>query len=264
MIIAWFSCGATSAVACKIALKMYSDVRIVYIDTGSGHNDNERFLLECEKWYEKPIERIRSTKYVNVEDVLLKMGYINGPHGAACTSLLKKQVRYEFEDNIKHWDGQVWGFDYCQREINRAIRFKQQNPKTKPLFPLIEKMITKQDAIAMLKLAGIEIPIMYRLGYSNNNCIGCVKGGIAYWNKIRRDFPSVYARMAEIERIVGATCLKDESGKLWLDELDPKRGGKIAPIVSDCSIICAIEFAEIEDPQTKQVMNGEISIRNTR
>ena len=25
---------------------------------------------------------------------------------------------------------------------------------------------------------GIEIPVMYRLGYNNNNCVGCVKGGI--------------------------------------------------------------------------------------
>lgn len=30
---------------------------------------------------------------------------------------------------------------------------------------------------------------MYDLGYANNNCIGCVKGGIGYWNKIRIDFP---------------------------------------------------------------------------
>ena len=28
MVIAWFSCGATSAVACKLALQMYDDVRI--------------------------------------------------------------------------------------------------------------------------------------------------------------------------------------------------------------------------------------------
>ena len=128
------------------------------------------------------------------------------------------------EDEVKEWDGQVWGFDYCQREINRAIRFKQQYPYTKPLFPLIERMITKPDALAMLQRAGIEIPMMYRLGYDNNNCIGCVKGGMGYWNKIRRDFPDRFAEMAEIEREIDATCLKDENGRIFLDELDPKRG----------------------------------------
>ena len=28
MIIAWFSCGVTSAVACKIALSLYNDVQL--------------------------------------------------------------------------------------------------------------------------------------------------------------------------------------------------------------------------------------------
>jgi hypothetical protein len=49
MIIAWFSCGVTSAVACKIALSLYDDVQVYYIETGSGHPDNARFLADCEK-----------------------------------------------------------------------------------------------------------------------------------------------------------------------------------------------------------------------
>ena len=264
MTIAWFSCGATSAVACKFALSMYNDVRIVYIETGSGHPDNGRFINDCERWFGHRIETIKSADYINVEDVLLRRKYINGAHGAACTMLLKKQVRYKFEDEVKDWDGQVWGFDFCQREINRAIRFRQQNPRTKPLFPLIERMITKQDALGMLQRAGIEIPLMYRLGYNNNNCIGCVKGGIGYWNKIRHDFPKVFQRMAEIERKIGATCLKDERGHIWLDELDPKRGDPVQAITPDCSLFCAVEFANIEDPQTRKVMHGEISINQTK
>lgn len=70
--------------------------------------------------------------------------------------------------------------------------------------------------MGMLWKAGIEIPAMYKMGYNNNNCIGCVKGGMGYWNKIRKDFPKVFDRMAKIEREVGATCLKDQSGKYFL------------------------------------------------
>lgn len=264
MTIAWFSCGATSAVACKLALSMYDDVRIMYIETGSAHPDNERFIKDCEQWYKHPIERWKSRKYKDVDDVLLRKKYINGEHGAACTSLLKKAVRYEIQDELGEWSGQVWGFDFCKREVNRAIRFKQQNPDTKPLFPLIERQINKPDALGMLLKAGIEIPAMYRLGYSNNNCIGCVKGGIGYWNKIRRDFPIRFHQMAEIERIVGATCLKDDHGRIWLDELDPNRGDDVKTIMPECSIICQIEFADIEDPQTRKVMQGEIGIYQTR
>ena len=125
MIISWFSCGVTSAVACKIALSLYDDVHIYYIETGSGHSDNTRFLADCEKWYGQPIHTIRSGKYTCVADVLRK-GFINGAHGAACTLELKKKVRYKLEKELQHWDGQVWGFDYDPKEINRAIRLKHK------------------------------------------------------------------------------------------------------------------------------------------
>lgn len=106
MTIAWFSCGATSAVACKIALSLYDDVQVYYIDTGSGHPDNARFLADCERWYGHPIHTIRSDKYSCVADVLRK-GWINSAHGAACTLELKKKVRYKLEKELKEWDGQV-------------------------------------------------------------------------------------------------------------------------------------------------------------
>lgn len=262
MIIAWFSCGVTSAVACKIALSLYDDVQIYYIETGSGHPDNTRFLADCEKWYGQPIRVIRSDKYSNVEDVLTKKRFINGPTGASCTFELKKQVRYKLEKELGAWSGQVWGFEYSPKEINRAIRLKQQYPDTLPLFPLIEKKITKKDAMGMLLKAGIEIPAMYKMGYNNNNCIGCVKGGMGYWNKIRKDFPEVFDRMAKIERIVGASCLKDKSGRIYLDCLAPDRGEMVVEIIPDCSLICQIEFQEIIDRQVEQVLKGEININD--
>lgn len=100
MIIAWFSCGVTSSVACKIALSLYEDVQFYYIETGSGHPDNARFLSDCERWYDQPIHIIRSDKYTCVADVLRK-GFINGAHGAACTLELKKKV-------LKRKSGTSW------------------------------------------------------------------------------------------------------------------------------------------------------------
>lgn len=263
MIIAWFSCGATSAVACKLALQSYSDVQIYYIETGSCHPDNVRFIAACEAWFGCRINVLQSQKYKSVEDVLLKRQFINSPHGAVCTFELKKKVRYELQDRLQHWDGQVFGFDFCQREINRAIRFKQQFPETLPLFPLIEHKVSKKNALGILQKAGIEIPAMYRLGYANNNCIGCVKGGIGYWNAIRVDFPQVFQRMAKIEREINATCLKDVNGRIFLDELDSQRGNKNDLLIPDCSLFCEIEFASIIDKQTNDVFNGRLNIRDS-
>lgn len=50
MYLGWFSCGVTSAVACKLAIDMYGseNVDLWYIETGASHPDNERFIADCE------------------------------------------------------------------------------------------------------------------------------------------------------------------------------------------------------------------------
>lgn len=82
---------------------------------------------------------------------------------------------------------------------------------------------------------------MYRLGYRNNNCIGCVKGGPGYWNKIRVDFPDVFDRMAKLERDIGATICKLGSvgrDRVYLDEMPPTAGAdQVEPDIS-CSLMC--------------------------
>lgn len=112
----------------------------------------------------------------------------------------------------------VWGFDL--EEQNRAEQLEESMPEFHHEFPLIDKMLTKEDAHAILERLGIRRPQMYDLGYQNNNCIGCVKGGMGYWNKIRKDFPDVFERRAKLEREIGHSCIKG----VFLDELDPNRG----------------------------------------
>ncbi len=77
---------------------------------------------------------------------------------------------------------------------------------------------------------------MYDLGYQNNNCVGCVKGGMGYWNKIRLDFPRVFQERAELERKLGGSYIKDT----YLDELNPEAGRHAGPIVGDCGILCEL------------------------
>lgn len=74
------------------------------------------------------------------------------------------------------------------------------------------------------------------MGYSNNNCIGCVKGGKGYWNKIRVDFPEVFASRAKLERDIGHSCIKGT----FLDELDPNAGKMSEEIMDDCGIFCEL------------------------
>lgn len=265
MKIAWFSAGITSAVACKLALEKYADVEIYYIETGAHHPDNARFIRECEAWYGQRINVARNSKgYADHIDVIRKARYVNGPAGARCTLELKKNVRFELEQETKP-ENQIFGFEYSQHEINRAIRFKEQYPDTHPLYPLIEARLNKDECAGILVAAGIELPAMYLLGYSNNNCIGCVKGKKGYWNKIRHDFPEVFAEMAAAEREVGATCIKEDlpgggSRPVYLDELEPSQGNIPRAVIPACGMFCQVEFAHIMDKRVQKIINGELSI----
>lgn len=243
-VLAWFSCGAASAVATKLAIAEHGDaVTVASIDPGAEHDDNERFLSECEEWMGTTFIRLRSEKYEHPIDVFRRTGYLVGPAGARCTTELKKVVRYAYE---RPDDRHVWGFTADRREVGRAERFAEQNPGIDSLFPLIEHGLTKDDCYALVARAGIELPAMYRMGYVNNNCIGCVKGGIGYWNKIRVDFPDVFRETAELEREMGRTVLREKPGKgqssrpLWLDELDPGRGNYGGEPNIECGPSCEI------------------------
>ncbi len=49
--------------------------------------------------------------------------------------------------------------------------------------------------------------MMYRLGYVNNNWVGGWKGGMGYWNKIRVDFPDVFAEAVAITLFIGMVAI---------------------------------------------------------
>jgi hypothetical protein len=234
-IVSWFSCGAASAVATKIALDKYGKDNFIIATCflENEHIDNQRFLKDCEAWYNHPITQLRSAKYINLWDMWERQPYIVGPGGAPCTLEFKKKVRQKFQ---KVSDVQVFGFTY--EEINRVNRFRNQNPEVDLSVPLVDNKLTKRDCFTELQKAGIELPAMYKLGYNNNNCIGCVKGGAGYWNKIRRDFPDIFNRMATVERTVGASILRSKGKRLYLDELNKNAGRKQKEPDMECGLWC--------------------------
>lgn len=236
-VVAWFSCGAASAVATKLSIDKYGDVTIAYCDTGSEHPDNRRFMLDCIKWFGREIRILKTEKYRDTWDVFEKTKYLAGIKGARCTTELKKAVRNAFQrvDDI-----QIFGFDTTER--HRSEKFRANNPEVTLETPLIDKGLSKDDCFELLRDAGIRLPAMYLLGYKNNNCIGCVKGQAGYWNKIRKDFPEVFNRMARVERQLNVAICKTEAGgkrqKIFLDELDPNAGKYKSEPPLSCGVLC--------------------------
>lgn len=229
--VAWISAGVSSFIATYLAKDV--DV-IIYIDIDDQHPDSMRFIKDCEKTLGKPIQVLKS-ELGSVENAQLAAGLTRLPSGyTPCTNLLKKRVRKEWE--LKHQDYDityVWGFDV--NEQHRADNLVDAMPEFNHEFPLIDHELTKAEAHSICEdNLHIKRPAMYDMGYSNNNCIGCVRGGMGYWNKIRVDFPDVFEKRAKMERKLKSRCLKE----CYLDELDPARGRMSEEIMPECNIFC--------------------------
>jgi 3'-phosphoadenosine 5'-phosphosulfate sulfotransferase (PAPS reductase)/FAD synthetase len=235
-IVCRFSCGAASAVATKLALKKYGHdrVEITYCDPGSEHLDNHRFLSDCERWFGKSVKVLRSTEFKDTWDVWEKERFIASRFGAPCTGALKREPGFAFE---RPTDTLVMGYVYGEEK--RADRIRKTNFERVIETPLIEAKITKIDCLAMVERAGIELPVMYKLGFQNNNCIGCPKGGRGYWNMIRKHFPDTFDRMARLQRELDVSFWQESDGSgLFLDQLDPNRGVQHGEPVIECGVIC--------------------------
>ena len=235
--VCWISAGVSSFVAGY--LERDSIDKFIYIDIADQHPDSMRFIKDCEKVLGKEIEILTSTEYSSVEDCVKAFnGFRNAYNSfAPCTNWLKKRVRKEWEYQHRDYDiTYVWGMDY--NEKHRADRLTETMFEFNHCFPLIERGLTKEEAHGICAELGIKRPAMYDLGYNNNNCIGCVKGGMGYWNKIRTDFPEVFESRSKLEREVGNSILKE----CYLDELDPSRGRMSDEIPTDCNIFCMLNI----------------------
>ena len=210
-IIGWFSCGIASATAIKMTLEQHrikplaDEFIIAYTYIENEHHDSMRFLKECEKWYDQKILILKNDKYnANVDRVIEKTRYMSGANGARCTLELKRKLRWDFQQPD---DIHIFGFTIEER--NRIDDLIDAEPDVNFLAPLIERDYDKLMCFEFFKDSGIEKPAMYKLGYNNNNCIGCLKAdGAGYWNKIRIDFPEVFERRAYQEKMLNVSLVR--------------------------------------------------------
>lgn len=246
-IVSRFSCGAASAVATKLVLAEYGATRetaVINAYIEQEHPDNRRFLADCEQWFGVPITVLRDTKYnASTVEVFRRRMYMAGRNGAPCTKFLKREL-------MDAWGrpDDVWVLGYTAEEEKRLDAFLDANGSRRVLTPLIDRGLGKADCLAMVERAGIELPAMYRLGYQNANCIGCVKGGEGYWNKIRRDFPAQFEELATVQELIGpgAYIFRDrKTGERYsLRDLPPGKGRYQDEPDIECGVLC--EMAERE------------------
>lgn len=235
MIVVWFSCGVASAVAAKITLEKYDDVRVVNCPIQEEHSDNIRFLKDVERWLGVEIETATNKKFQHSSaEALWESGrFMSNVYGADCTRQLKKGARQEWVEK-HHPKHHVLGFTFDERK--RFERFKESEcENTLPV--LIDEKITKADCFEIVKRAGIRRPEIYELGFPNANCIGCVKAtSPSYWNLVREKFPAVFEKRAKLSRDIGCRLVRVKGERIFLDDLHPDSRGRIKSW--DCGVFC--------------------------
>jgi hypothetical protein len=275
-VIAWWSGGVTSAIACKLCIDWWGkeSVKVVFIDTNNEDDDTYRFLKDCERWYDTTIETITNRHYTTIEEVWTEALSLNVATGAVCSYQLKMLVRERFQRETRY-SYQAFGYDI--NEMKRAISMKKNNSSANPIFPLIAELLSKEDCIKLIVEANslflnIEIPRVYKLGFKNNNCwkTGCVQGGIGYWQKMKREYPDKFYKMAKMEHDLTdkkgepVTMLRDqgkEGGLLFLlphpkypdvKDISMKKERPLKPLF-ECNGFCGTN--ELEKNVTESEIN---------
>jgi 3'-phosphoadenosine 5'-phosphosulfate sulfotransferase (PAPS reductase)/FAD synthetase len=217
-IVVWFSCGAASAMAGYLALNKYpaERVHLVYCDViSTEHPDNKRFMADVEKWLGKKVEIISSKEFSSIDDVFERTRYMAGIQGARCTGEMKKKPRFAYQK----WDD-IHVFGMVAEETKRIANLERSNPELNFDWILRDQNVSKADCLRAIFQAGISLPVMYSLGFKNNNCIGCVKAtSIEYWKKIRRHFPEVFERRAKQSRELGVRLTRLHGERIFIDEI---------------------------------------------
>lgn len=239
----WFSCGAASAVAAKLTLEQYPNCKVNILNSpiAEEDEDNRRFLLDVQDWLGQKIEIVASDKYKNQSavDVWKHKKFMSSIHGAPCTVELKKRPRQIWEQNNKV-DWHVLGFTW--EEKSRHERFVlTERDNVIPV--LINNKLNKTDCMRIISEAGIKLPRVYKLGFPNANCVGCVKAtSPTYWNLVRSTFPETFDERAKQSRDIGVKLVRVKNERIFLDELDPNaKGNKLKSNFNECGLFCEEE-----------------------
>jgi len=236
----WFSCGTASAVAAKLTLEQYPncDIQILNSPILEEDEDNRRFFLDVQDWLGREIKIVSSDKYPNQSavNVWKDKKFMSSVHGAPCTVELKKKPRQIWEKSNKV-DWHVLGFTLEEKSRHERFLLTERD-NVIPV--LIDNKLNKADCMRIVSEANIKLPRIYKFGFPNANCIGCVKAtSPTYWNLVREKFPTTFDKRAKQSREIGAKLVRVKNKRIFLDELDPNaKGNKLKNNFNECGLFC--------------------------
>jgi hypothetical protein len=206
--------GVTSAWVCGWALRNYNkeEVDLVFHDTKEEHPDTYRFIRELEVAINHPI--IDYSDGRSVTELFYENNALANNRMAFCSRILKQEMRDKYIAALRSrgFDDITLLVGYSSMEWQRIQKatMRAELAGIKIRFPIVEENITKQQCADWCNSIGVKPSDMYKWS-EHANCIGCVRGGKAYWLAVFDNEPEVYAKRAALEMEFGHTFIKDTS-----------------------------------------------------
>lgn len=203
--------GVTSAWALGWALRCFPREEIVALfhDTKAEHPDTYRFLYEIAEALKMPVtERSDGRSVEEVED---DEGAIANNRMAFCSRILKAEQRDRYFDELRA-EGvteiiNVLGFSALEWQRVQRATARAERDGFVSRFPIIEESVTKQQCADYCISLGVRPPSMYEWS-DHANCVGCRRGGKAYWLAVHANEPEAFERAAQREEGMGHTIIK--------------------------------------------------------
>ena len=200
--------GIGSYIALKrvLANNPKEDVLAVFCDTLYEDGDLYRFLTDIENKLDIDIIRLCSGKTPLQLQIDNKFVFNN--RVALCSKQLKSKVFNNWlKENYKPDECILYmGIDWSEQ--HRTIAINKNYEPYKVEYPLCHELFYKNEYLEELKADGIEVPRLYKMGLTHNNCGGrCVKAGIGHWLKLlekdRNRFLEAENEELTLQRIIG-------------------------------------------------------------
>lgn len=212
-----FSGGGGSYMTAKRVAQEHgtADLVLLFADVSSGRSphvgedeDTYRFITQAAADVGGELVVVRDGR--DIWQVFRDDRFLGNSRLANCSKYLKQQPCREWLE--AHCDPSTTtvyvGIDWSEIHRLPAIErgwapFPVRAPMTEP--PLLDR----DDMLAAIEAAGIEVPRLYRAGFAHNNCGGfCVRAGQAQMEKLLREHPERYAFHEREEQ-----SLRDHLGK---------------------------------------------------
>lgn len=186
-----FSGGLGSYFTAKRVLEQgvpKDDIVLLFTDTQVEDEDLYRFLDDTVSKLEIPLTNFSDGR--TIWEVFKDTKYLGNSRLDPCSRVLKREMSRKFIKQFTPDECIIYlGFDWT--EINRFEKAQKAWLPYTIKSPMCDApYLDKEDMKSLLADDGIELPRLYKMGFSHNNCGGgCVKAGIGHFAKLLDEFP---------------------------------------------------------------------------